>query len=69
MVAPHTEGSESSKTNENRPQSYEEFKRRKVADTTVVGSCEQYNLPQSYEDFKRKNVVDTTNVESRKLED
>ena len=38
MVAPHAEGSESSKTNENQPQSYEEFKRRKVADTTVVES-------------------------------
>ena len=67
-ASPQAEGSESSKTSENRPQSYEEFKRRKVADTTVVESREQENRPQSYEEFKRRKVADTTVVESREQE-
>ena len=54
VVAPQAGGSEHSKTDENRPQSCEEFKRRKVADTTVVESRGQENRPQSYEEFKER---------------
>ena len=39
-----------SREQENRPQSYEEFKRMKVADTTVVESRESEDRHKAYEE-------------------